>query len=110
MQPGETVLINGATGASGRIAVQIAKILGAGKVVATGRNPRSLKIVQELGADELISLEQTDDALTQSFISAGGAKGFDVVVDFLWGHPAEVLIHTLPSIADLPAPVMCRSG
>lgn len=100
LQPGDTVLINGATGVSGRIAVQIAKALRAGKVVATGRNPHSLKIVQELGADELISLEQTDEALTQSFISAGGSTGFDVVVDFLWGHPAEVLIHTFtPSVA-----------
>lgn len=100
LQPGETVLINGATGASGRIAVQIAKMLGAGKVVGTGRNPHSLKIVQELGADELISLEQTDEALTQSFISAGGSTGFNVVVDFLWGRPAEVLINTFtPSVA-----------
>jgi NADPH2:quinone reductase len=91
---GETVLINGATGASGRIAVQIAKMLGAGKVVATGRNEASLNLVSALGADEVISLLQEDEQLTENFIAARGEKGFDVVLDFLWGHPAEVLIDT----------------
>ena len=91
LQPGETVLINGATGVSGRIAVQIAKMLGAGKIVATGRNRESLKIVRQLGADAVIDLNQSDERLAEAFMAAGC---YDVVIDFIWGHPAEVLIST----------------
>lgn len=94
LQPGETVLINGATGVSGRIAVQVAKILGAGKVIGTGRNEDSLKLLSTLGADEVINLQQSDDQLAEAFTAAAGESGYDVVIDFLWGHPAEVLINT----------------
>jgi NADPH:quinone reductase-like Zn-dependent oxidoreductase len=94
LQQGETVLINGATGVSGRIAVQVAKMLGAGKVIGTGRNKESLELISRLGADETINLQQPDEELAEAFNSAGGATGYDVVVDFLWGHPAEVLIKT----------------
>src|ERR1700760_1849067 len=54
LQPGETVLINGATGVSGRIAIQVAKMLGAGRVIGTGRNARSLELLSKLGADAVI--------------------------------------------------------
>lgn len=91
LQPGETVLINGATGVSGRIAVQIAKMLGAGKIVATGRNRESLEIVRQLGADAVIDLNQSDERLAKAFTAIGC---YDVVIDFIWGHPAEVLINT----------------
>ena len=94
LQPGETVFINGATGASGRIAVQVAKLLGAGSVIATGRNEASLQLVSTLGADKIINLLQNDEQLTESFIAARGEESIDVVLDFLWGHPAEVLIDT----------------
>jgi NADPH2:quinone reductase len=94
LQPGETVLINGATGVSGRIAVQVAKMLGAGKIVCTGRNETSLKLVKELGADKVINLNQDDEGLAEAFMAAEGPNGYDVVMDFLWGHPAEVLIDT----------------
>jgi NADPH2:quinone reductase len=88
------VLINGATGVSGRIALQVAKLLGAGKVVTTGRNERSLRVVRELGADAVIDLRLPDEELAAAFLANEGPNGYDVVVDFLWGHPAEVLINT----------------
>jgi NADPH:quinone reductase-like Zn-dependent oxidoreductase len=91
LQPGETVLINGATGVSGRIAVQVAKMLGAGRVIATGRNKKSLNLLPGLGADAVIDLKQEDGDLAKAFTAEGG---IDVVVDFIWGHPAEVLIGT----------------
>jgi len=94
LQRGETVLINGATGVSGRIAVQVAKLLGAGKVVGTGRNATSMEIVRSLGADAVIDLSLPDDELAKAFLANEGPNGYDVVVDFLWGHPAEVLINT----------------
>ncbi len=56
LMPGETVLVNGATGTAGRLAVQIAKYMGAKKVVATGRNTDALKAVAALGADVTISV------------------------------------------------------
>jgi len=91
LQPGETVLVNGATGVSGRIAVQVAKMMGAGKVIATGRNARSLQLVRELGADAVIDLKEPEVRLADAFASAV-AGGIDVVIDFLWGRPAESLI------------------
>ena len=94
LHPGETVLINGATGVSGRIAIQIARLLGAGRIVGSGRNQRSLEIIKQLGADEVIDLNQTDEQLATAFRTAGGPNGYDVVIDFIWGHPAEVLIGT----------------
>jgi NADPH:quinone reductase-like Zn-dependent oxidoreductase len=94
LQRGETVLINGATGVSGRIAVQVAKLLGAGKVIATGRNEKSLKLLSQLGADVAVDLKQGDGELAAALVAAGGEGGIDVVVDFIWGRPAEVLIGT----------------
>ena len=91
LQPGETVLVNGATGVTGRIAVQVSKMLGAGKVIATGRNERSLQLLLGLGADSVIDLKQPEERLTEAF-AAAAADGIDVVIDFLWGRPAELLL------------------
>lgn len=91
LQPGETVLVNGATGTSGRLAVQIAKYLGAGRVIATGRNADSLKALATLGADRTISLLQDKAALEDSFAEEFRA-GVDVVLDYLWGDSALSLL------------------
>ncbi|WP_026789559.1 quinone oxidoreductase family protein [Pleomorphomonas oryzae] len=88
LKPGETVLINGATGASGRLAVRIARHLGAGKVIATGRNAAALA---EVGADVMIVLDDDAEMLEKRF-SETVAEGVDVVVDYLWGMSAERLL------------------
>jgi NADPH:quinone reductase-like Zn-dependent oxidoreductase len=88
---GETVLVNGATGISGRLAVQIAKHLGAKKVIATGRNPESLASLAVLGADATIALSADDAALEESLRGAF-AEQIDVVLDYLWGRSAELLL------------------
>jgi NADPH:quinone reductase-like Zn-dependent oxidoreductase len=88
---GETVLINGATGVSGRLAVQIAKHLGAKKVIATGRNPASLAELPSLGADVTLSLTQDDAALAEALKEQFSA-GVNVVLDYLWGPSAETLL------------------
>ncbi len=88
---GETVLINGATGTAGRLAVQIAKYMGAKKVIATGRNIDVLNTLPSLGADVTIPLAENGDALDQAF-QAQFADGVSVVVDYLWGRSAERLI------------------
>jgi len=89
---GENVLILGATGVAGRLAVQIAKRLGAGRVVAAGRNPQALEALKDLGADAVISLEQDHDPLVAAFRSEYAEAGVNVVLDYLWGHPAESLL------------------
>src|SRR5271157_5329068 len=91
LQAGETVLVNGATGTAGRLAVQIAKHLGAGKVIATGRNLDALKSVAGLGADVTIPLVEDGTALENAFKDEFAA-GVDVVIDYLWGPSAERLL------------------
>jgi NADPH:quinone reductase-like Zn-dependent oxidoreductase len=89
---GETVLILGATGVTGKLAVQIAKILGAGRVVAAGRNERVLSTLLELGADATIRLDTPEQELVAAFRREAGEKGFDVIIDYLWGAPTEALL------------------
>jgi NADPH:quinone reductase-like Zn-dependent oxidoreductase len=91
LRPGETVLVNGATGTAGRLAVQIAKHLGAKKVIATGRNAGALDSVAALGADVTIPLIEGDAALESRF-KEQFAEGVDVVIDYLWGETAACLL------------------
>jgi NADPH:quinone reductase-like Zn-dependent oxidoreductase len=100
LQPGETVLINGATGTAGHLAIQIARHFGAAKVIAVGRN---LEALNALHADATIALTEdwatVDDAFARQF-----AAGIDVVVDYLWGRSAERLLAAAAkaSAADRP--------
>lgn len=88
---GETVLVNGATGTSGRLAIQVAKHLGAGRVVATGRNTNSFEELRRLGAEATISLAQDADSLEQE-LRREFEQGVHVVLDYLWGKSAETVI------------------
>lgn len=91
LRAGETVLVNGATGASGRLAIQVAKHLGAARVVATGRNAAAFDDLRALGADATIALTDDRDALEAAF-RAEFAAGVDVVLDYVWGASGETLI------------------
>ncbi len=94
---GETVLVNGATGSSGNMAVQLAKYLGAAKVIATGRNRAELERLRGLGADVTLRFEfdleghdttgSFDDGLAREF-----RDGVDVVIDYLWGDSALAIM------------------
>ena len=95
LKPGETVLINGATGVTGKMAIQLANYFGAGKVIATGRNPQVLETLPDLGADTVISLVQSDDDLKAALKAEHTKTPFDVIIDYTWGHPAEILLDTL---------------
>jgi NADPH:quinone reductase-like Zn-dependent oxidoreductase len=94
LKPGETVLVLGATGASGKLAVQIAKLLGAGRVIAAGRNPQALETVRSLGADITIRIDEPGKNLVDAFATAA-KDGIDVVLDYLWGAPTEALVEAL---------------
>jgi NADPH:quinone reductase-like Zn-dependent oxidoreductase len=89
---GENVLILGATGVTGRLAVKIAKLLGAVRVVAAGRNPHILSTLHNLGADATISLDAPPNDLADAFVREAGQSGFQVVIDYLWGRPAETFL------------------
>jgi NADPH2:quinone reductase len=89
---GENVLILGATGVTGKLAVQIAKRLGAARVVAAGRNQQALSRLHDLGADATISLALPAAELSEAFVREAGQSGFQVVIDYVWGQPAEAFM------------------
>ena len=96
---GEVVLINGATGTSGRLAVQIAKHLGAGRVIATGRNRAVLDALTAVGADAVVPLEGSADQVAQAFRTAFAADGgVNVVLDYLWGPSAEQILAAIAAV------------
>jgi len=90
--PGENVPILGATGVTGNLAVKIAKLLGAARVVAAGRNPQALDRLHNLGADATISLALPTAELSEAFAREAGQSGFQVVIDYVWGQPAEAFL------------------
>jgi NADPH:quinone reductase-like Zn-dependent oxidoreductase len=79
-QAGQDVLVLGATGNAGQLAVQIAKLFGAGQIIAAGRDPQRLATLPALGATATVPLSA--DPLGQT------AADVDVVLDYLWGEPA----------------------
>jgi NADPH:quinone reductase-like Zn-dependent oxidoreductase len=86
IEPGQGVLILGATGNAGAMAVQVAKLLGAGRVVGAGRDATRLEALGALGADEVVRLTEDPDATAAAL--AGAAADVDIVLDYLWAEPA----------------------
>lgn len=95
IKPGETVLINGATGFTGQMAVQIAKYYGAKKIIVTGRNEKTLENLLELGASETISLKQDDETILSQLKEIHQSTPIDIILDYLWGHSAELIFSAL---------------
>jgi NADPH:quinone reductase-like Zn-dependent oxidoreductase len=94
-QPGQTVLINGATGSSGSLAVQIARYLGAGTIIVTGRDESKLS---KLDADAVVAFDMTADGGDRAFADALKpvvAGGVDVVLDYLWGDSAVAIMSSI---------------
>lgn len=89
---GESVLVNGAAGTSGRLAIQVAKHLGARRVVATARDRSTESALRALGADAFIALDQPAAELTAAFRAELSGEGVDVVLDYLFGAPAEAFV------------------
>lgn len=88
LKPGETLVVLGATGSVGLIAVQAARALGAGHVIAVGRSQAGLERAREAGADATIQLgDDAAESLTERLIAAT-ARPVDIVIDTLWGAPA----------------------
>ncbi len=95
LQPGENILILGATGVAGRLAVQVARRLGAARIVVAGRNPAALAELMQLGAHAVIQLVDDQEALTASLRQEWSRHPVDIVLDYLWGKPAETVLRAL---------------
>jgi len=109
-QAGETVLINGATGSAGSVAVQMAKELGAKKVIVTGRKAEELKALRRLGADEVIPFDLRPETaggqeMFTEALEAEFARGLDVVVDYLWGGSARSIVAAVAKAVEGAHPV-----
>lgn len=89
--PGETVLILGATGVAGQLALQFARHLGAKRVIAAGRN---VDAIARQDVDAIVSLKDPEDQVREAFL-AEATKGIDVVIDYLWGRPTELVLEAL---------------
>jgi NADPH:quinone reductase-like Zn-dependent oxidoreductase len=110
LQPYETVLVSGATGTAGRLAAQLAKHLGAGKVIGTSRNESELQELLSIGADVTIPFtlgaayplgaKHFEQALMAEF-----AHGIDIVVDYLWGESAKTIIVAIAKAVENARPV-----
>lgn len=106
LQAGESVLVIGAAGASGRLAIQIAKHLGAGRVIAAVRNANAELEVRRLGADSFILLGEDTEAVMDRF-RMEIERGIDVVLDYVWGSAAEAFFKAViqkKKNSDRPAP------
>lgn len=92
LEPGETALVLGATGASGQLAVQMTKGLGAGRIIAAGRNEQILETLPDLGADATVPLDAPKEEVSTAIAGEAGDEGIRVVVDYLWGAPTEAVL------------------
>lgn len=95
ISPGKVVLVNGATGVTGKVAVQLAKHYGASHVIATGRNPASLQSLAELGADQIVSLSQDQPAFVSALKAIHAKTPIDFVIDYTWGTPMEWILQAV---------------
>jgi NADPH:quinone reductase-like Zn-dependent oxidoreductase len=87
LEPGQSVLVLGATGNAGAMAVQVARRLGAGRVVGAGRDAGRLQALTSGGADEVVQLTGDADATGRALAAAAAES--DIVLDYLWGAPAQ---------------------
>lgn len=87
IEPGQSILVLGATGNAGTMAIQVAKLLGAGTVVGAGRDLARLNALPAIGADHVVQL--TDDAAATALALAHAAANVDIVIDYVWGKPAQ---------------------
>ncbi|HTU31609.1 MAG TPA: zinc-binding alcohol dehydrogenase family protein [Solirubrobacteraceae bacterium] len=106
LMPGQAVLVLGATGNAGAMAVQVARRLGAGRVLAAGRDATRLQQLSALGADEIVCLRDGEDAERGDSDLAAVAAEVDVVIDYLWGEPARrAMLALLTARADRSRPL-----
>jgi NADPH:quinone reductase len=93
LQPGESVLVQAAAGGVGTLAIQLARLMGAGKVIGTASNEQKLDLVRRLGADAAINYTQND--WVEQVKQATGGPGVDVVLEVVGGPISEECLQCL---------------
>ncbi|MBC9715159.1 zinc-binding alcohol dehydrogenase family protein [Streptomyces sp. TRM66268-LWL] len=92
-EAGDSVLVHGATGNAGSTAVKVARHLGAGRVIAAGRNRSRLDDLQAEGVDAVVRLTPDEEATAAALAEA--AAEVDVVLDYVWGPPTELAMRAV---------------
>ena len=92
LRTGETVLVLGATGAVGQLAIQIAHLEGAGRVIGVARNRQALESLLDLGAAAVVDLRAGESAAELAARMAPAVGAADVVLDGLYGTPLEAAL------------------
>jgi NADPH:quinone reductase-like Zn-dependent oxidoreductase len=95
IKKGDKVFVLGATGVTGKLAIQFARQMGAGRIIAAGRNEQTLKSLEKLGADQLLCLRRTEEEIKKDFKETIRSCRPDIILDYLWGMPAECLLDAL---------------
>lgn len=95
LESGENILINGGTGFTGNLAIQISKEYGAKNIIVAGRGKQDLKRAQELGADKIVDTDQEEDKLVQALQDIHKETPIDLIIDYLWGKPMESILKAL---------------
>jgi NADPH:quinone reductase len=94
LEKGETVLVHAAAGGVGTLSVQLAKLFGAGKIIATASSSEKLELARQMGADVLVNY--TEPNWVEQVLEATGGKGVDVALEMVGG---DVFNKTLKCLA-----------
>jgi NADPH2:quinone reductase len=93
LQPGESVLVQAAAGGVGTLAVQLARLMQAGKVIGTASNASKLDLVRQLGADTAI--DYTKDNWVEEVKAATDGRGADIILEMVGGTIGEQSLRCL---------------
>jgi NADPH2:quinone reductase len=99
LAPGETVVVNAAAGGVGSLAVQLAKIFGAGRVIGTASSAEKRELALKLGADAAV--DGAADGYAERVLAAGGGRKVDVVLDAVGGRVLAAALDTLAPLGRL---------
>ena len=94
LQTGEHVLVLGASGTVGQVGIQVARLLGAGRVIGACRDAQGRQRATELGADAVVDLTGDASEIASRLTEATGGR-LDLVLDPVWGQPAEAATRVL---------------
>lgn len=93
IQPGESVLVHAAAGGVGTLAIQLAKLMGAGTVIGTASNSMKLDLIRRLGAD--VAINYTEQDWVEQVKNATDGKGVDIILEMVGGQIAELSLQCL---------------